>query len=408
MNPTHILIAEDEKHARLTLSLTLRQAGYRISVAGNGREALEAITASTRGPEPVELLISDIQMPDLDGLGLMDGLRQRGIAIPVIGISGFGDKNLLMELLRRGCRDYLDKPFTPEEVVARVAKVLRQSEAVREGDAIRFRRLRKDRRRIRRQIDDDRERFEELLRQFDSAVDAYRAIMNGNTRSDKLPLASRHLPLTGLGGDYLEIRETEVGCDILLADVGGHDVAASFNAVLIKTFFEENCRKLMDLQTFLRLLNLHLYDRGQKGRPIAALFLRLDLEGGKGYLAAAGNPILVAAGAGCRPPRVLQAEGSSLGEVEEIDFSIRQFPLAPGDRHFMCSDGVAAALAAGHSGGEGETAGLSDLVREAGGKPIALAVQNIWETVLASCGEQPADDLTLLGLEIPGENACST
>jgi sigma-B regulation protein RsbU (phosphoserine phosphatase) len=403
MAPSHILIIEDEKHARLTLSLALRQAGYRISLAGNGKEALEMIEASVRKPEPLDLLISDIQMPELDGLEMIDRLQEQGISIPVIGISGFGDKELVVELLRRGCRDYLDKPFTPEEVVARVEKVLRQTEAVRDAEEVRCRRIREDRLCIQQEIDNYKERFERLSKQLDSAVDAYHGIMKSPAQTKRLPLAWRHRSLAGLGGDFFAIQDIEIGCDILLADVAGHDVAASYNAVLIKTFFDENCRKLMDLQTFLRLLNLHLFDKGKRGQLITAIFLRLDLESKKGYVAAAGHPPLLIAGAHCRP-RLLEVEGSGLGAAEHVDFSIHQFQLEPGDRYFLYTDGVLAARRPDSpSGEELGAAGLMALLQQVKRKMIDEAVRAIWEGILTYCSQTPADDLSLIGLEIPGD-----
>jgi CheY-like chemotaxis protein len=129
MTGLHILIAEDEKHTRLALHLVLRQAGFSVILAANGREAYEKIQQQPASL-PISLIITDFKMPELDGLGLIDKLQEAGIPIPIMVITGYGDKELLRRLHKRGCASYIDKPFIPAEVLNRIASVLPQAEAV--------------------------------------------------------------------------------------------------------------------------------------------------------------------------------------------------------------------------------------------------------------------------------------
>ncbi|MEW6593609.1 MAG: response regulator [Thermodesulfobacteriota bacterium] len=117
-----ILIAEDEKHIRLALSLLLRQEGYEVEMAADGGEALRKLVHPDT--PPFHLLITDLQMPEVDGLELIDRLEERRIAIPVIVITGYGNRETACKVRRRRCAAYLDKPFQPDDILRRVADVL--------------------------------------------------------------------------------------------------------------------------------------------------------------------------------------------------------------------------------------------------------------------------------------------
>lgn len=129
MTRPQILIAEDEKHTRLALHLVLRRAGFSVILADNGRDAYEKIRQHSAS-RPISLIITDLKMPELDGLGLIDKLHGDGIPIPIMVITGYGDKELLRQLRKRGCAFYIDKPFIPEEVLHRIAKALPQTQTV--------------------------------------------------------------------------------------------------------------------------------------------------------------------------------------------------------------------------------------------------------------------------------------
>jgi len=129
MTSPHILIAEDEKHTRLALNLVLRQAGFSVILAINGQDAYEKIRQQPSS-RPISLIITDFRMPELDGLGLIDKLQEAGIPIPIMVITGYGNKELLRQLHKRGCASYIAKPFIPTEVLSRIASALPQAQAL--------------------------------------------------------------------------------------------------------------------------------------------------------------------------------------------------------------------------------------------------------------------------------------
>jgi len=117
MDPV-VLIVDDNEDNRFTLSMRLETCGYsNIVTAENGREALEKLREG-----PVDLVLLDIMMPELDGYGVLEELRTDTAlrVIPVVMISALEDINSVVRCIELGATDYLTKPFNPVLLKARV------------------------------------------------------------------------------------------------------------------------------------------------------------------------------------------------------------------------------------------------------------------------------------------------
>jgi DNA-binding response OmpR family regulator len=122
-----ILVVEDEaKIARLVADY-LRHAGFEVTVAGDGEVAL----ASARRAKP-DLVVLDLGLPGRDGLDVARTLR-RTSGVPIVMLTARGDETDRIVGLELGADDYVVKPFSPKELVARVRAVLRRTETAREG-----------------------------------------------------------------------------------------------------------------------------------------------------------------------------------------------------------------------------------------------------------------------------------
>ncbi len=135
----HILVAEDDPKQADLVRLYLERDGFDVSVVGDGRSAVDHL----RAHRP-DLLVLDVMMPRLDGL---DVLRQLGDepTVPVVLLTARSTENDVLLGLYLGADDYITKPFSPRELVARVRAVLRRSKASGEqstaghgGEAVRF------------------------------------------------------------------------------------------------------------------------------------------------------------------------------------------------------------------------------------------------------------------------------
>jgi len=124
----HILLAEDTEQTRLTFSMVLQSAGYEVTAVEDGRKALDQILALKDTPNKIDLLITDIRMSGLDGLSLLHELTRRKAQVPTLAITGFSDKDVLVELMRNGCQEYIEKPFEACELLEAVEKIIRKSD----------------------------------------------------------------------------------------------------------------------------------------------------------------------------------------------------------------------------------------------------------------------------------------
>jgi CheY-like chemotaxis protein len=119
-----ILIVDDEGGFLFSASVALRGAGYAVVEAADGKEALSRIREYRSAGKRIDLLLTDLRMPDLCGLELLEGMKELGADIPVIAMTGYVDDALRGELQAEGCVEFLEKPFEPRDLVARVQKVL--------------------------------------------------------------------------------------------------------------------------------------------------------------------------------------------------------------------------------------------------------------------------------------------
>ncbi len=115
-----ILVVDDDARMQRLLRANLERAGYRVTTANNGAEALDRIEL-----EPPDLLVLDVMMPVLDGLTCLARLREFS-DLPVILLTAKGEERDKVQGLDLGADDYLTKPFGPAELLARMRAVLRR------------------------------------------------------------------------------------------------------------------------------------------------------------------------------------------------------------------------------------------------------------------------------------------
>ena len=128
-----ILIVDDEQPIRTLLDYNLKQASYETLIAVDGEEAIRIALA-----EQPDLILLDLMLPKIDGIEVCKTLKQREIDIPIIMLTAKGDEFDKVLGLEIGADDYMTKPFSPREVIARVKAVLRRSDSERFKWMIKF------------------------------------------------------------------------------------------------------------------------------------------------------------------------------------------------------------------------------------------------------------------------------
>ncbi|TMQ26784.1 MAG: response regulator transcription factor [Nitrospirae bacterium] len=115
-----ILVIDDEPQIRRSLQVNLEGKGYAVATAADAEQALQAI--ANRAPD---VIVLDLLMPGMDGIALTRRIREHS-TVPIIVLSAIGDERKKVEALELGADDYVTKPFSTEELLARIRSVLRR------------------------------------------------------------------------------------------------------------------------------------------------------------------------------------------------------------------------------------------------------------------------------------------
>ena len=122
-----ILIVEDEKVLRESLAGLLEEEGYDVVQAANGKEAYDLVV-----DRPVDLVLSDVRMPEMDGLTLLGHLKQLAPETPVIMITAYGTVDSAVEAMKAGGWDYLLKPVQFDDLLLKIQRALQFGEMSRD------------------------------------------------------------------------------------------------------------------------------------------------------------------------------------------------------------------------------------------------------------------------------------
>jgi DNA-binding NtrC family response regulator len=115
-----ILIVDDELNIRLVLSAMLKKEGYGVASATDGLEALQILKAGN-----IDVVITDLKMPNLDGMGLLNCITEKYPAVPVIIITAHGTVATAVEALKKGALDYITKPFELDDLKNVISKAIK-------------------------------------------------------------------------------------------------------------------------------------------------------------------------------------------------------------------------------------------------------------------------------------------
>ncbi|HLC06303.1 MAG TPA: sigma-54 dependent transcriptional regulator [Anaerolineales bacterium] len=125
-----VLVVDDEQGMREFLTVLLEKQGHRVTAAADGERALQLVAE-----QPPDLVISDLRMPNVDGIGLLAGIRKQHPELPVILITAYASSDSAIQAMRLGADDYITKPFRIEEIRLVVEKALARPRAKQQDRA---------------------------------------------------------------------------------------------------------------------------------------------------------------------------------------------------------------------------------------------------------------------------------
>ena len=380
-----LLVVDDNEDNRYTLTRRLNREGYKnLTMAANGREALNKLRE-----QPFDLVLLDIMMPDMNGYEVLEQVKATPSLrdIPIIMISALDEVDSVIRCIELGAEDYLNKPFNPTLLRARV------------GASLEKKRLR----------DEVRKNFERLSEELDAARALQLAML-----PSQFPVCSPSQPVAvhaimqaarEVGGDLYDcFYAGEHTFCFLVGDVSGKGASAAMFMARARSLVRITVNLWREWRTdeidpgmLIEAVNRELCQNNDD-RMFVTLFLgQIDTSSGVVSFVNAGHP----------PPHLLSAQGQTtqieakpampLGVRRQAQYQTRTFTIQPGDALFVCSDGVFEAL--NDKGDLFSIERLSQLLREANAAEPLEIVRAIKEAVDAFTGTAPrADDVTALAL----------
>jgi DNA-binding NtrC family response regulator len=123
MEKGRVLVIDDEAIVRVSCQRVLEPAGYEVVLTSRGDEAIELLEK-----EQFDLVLTDLKMPDMDGLEVLKVIKERWPDIQVVIITGYGTISTAVQAIKKGAYEYIEKPFTPEDILDVVTKALSEAE----------------------------------------------------------------------------------------------------------------------------------------------------------------------------------------------------------------------------------------------------------------------------------------
>jgi sigma-B regulation protein RsbU (phosphoserine phosphatase) len=317
-------------------------------------------------------------------------------------ITGFGDRDMLVRLLRKGSIEYLDKPFSGNYFIS-VVNSLAEQIKVKKDNTNNLANLEVERReKIGNELKRLRLHYDEMYKQLANAGSIYNRIVRIDKNKLKLPATFHNRPLWNCGGDYAAIRNTSDGIIATVADVTGHDMAASFYTMIINTIFEEHFDKGLTGDLFLDLLNNAILDSSGDNRQVATTVININLAKKLADISIASHTPVMYVSPQNNVIRPIYIRGSLLGIKDNIKNETVRIPINENDRFYLFTDGITGAYRTDYNGNRVflNDSGIEEFIKNTLDIPFTESSEIIWKNIKEFCRGKFTDDALLLGLEI--------
>ena len=384
--PVKILSVDDEMDLELLLTQyfrrKIRKGEYEFLFAHNG---LEALTVLMRNPD-VEIILSDINMPEMDGLTLLTKINEmRNPAMKCIMVSAYGDMGNIRQAMNNGAFDFATKPIDLDDLSVTIEKAIEQIAYVHE-------------------MQREHSQLESLKSDLAVASEIQHAILPRvfppfPEDADKLDIAASMTPAKDIGGDFYDffrIDDDRIG--FVMADVSGKGIPAAIFMAVSRTLIRATGIRGVSPANCLTYVNRLLAQDSVDCMFVTVFYGIYNVKTGEVSYSNGGH----------NPPYVLKNDGTvealpmaqdpMVGAIDDIEFHEAQLQLGIGDALVLFTDGVTEAMnSANEEFGESR---LEETLEE-----VTLhSCQQIIEAIKADVatfvdGAEQSDDITVMALK---------
>lgn len=310
------MVVDDSAIVRHMITNALTRQGVKVIEAGDGVEALFCLEKSM---EEVDLVITDVKMPKMNGDQLCQEIRSiPGMEdIPVIMLSASNDSEAALKYFKIGATDYVPKPFSLEEIMARITVHLK----------------------VRMMNKELKKKNEDYQNDLALAREVQQAALKESVHADFLQINTHTQPFGEVGGDLFAFSKTEdEAVNIFIGDATGHGVAAALITMLTRSGLDS-----VDRNQAVSKVIAQLHD-GLCGRSgdhyVTGIYVRVNARGELTYTNAGHPPLIIVPKQG-KPRLYSEKGGLPLGMLDMPgDYDEETIILQPGDRFFIYTDGI--------------------------------------------------------------------
>ena len=378
--PYKILVVDDEPDVEPLLLQRMRRkirsGRYQFLFAQNGVDALEKLSQY----EGIDMVLSDINMPQMDGLTLLEQIPAVDPNIRAVIISAYGDMKNIRTAMNRGAFDFVTKPIDFDDLQVTIDRTLHHVEEWREALS-------------------SRDKLVSLQNELDIASKMQQSILP--TQFPKTPgcqIFGNMEPARNVGGDFFDVLHLEKGrIGLAIADVSDKGVPAALFMMSSRTLLKGAAIGNGEPGEVLREVNNLLHENNETVMFVTMLYAVYDPATGEFTYANGGH----------NTPVIVHADGSStllpltggiaLGVVPDLDYDQETVTLLPGDTVVLYTDGVTEAM--NEKDEEFGTERLCEIFRGTSPGDSEELNMEVFEAVHAFAGDTPqSDDITCLTL----------
>ena len=377
--PSRILVVDDEPDLEplilQRMRRQIRSSEYEFVFAQNGVEALEKLMADST----IDMVLSDINMPKMDGLTLLQQLPSVDPNLRAVIISAYGDMDNIRTAMNRGAFDFVTKPIDFDDLKITITRTLEHLAEWREALS-------------------SRDQLVALQNELSIASQLQQSILPKNPPvTDEYEVSASMEPARNVGGDFYDYFKLDDQIGIVVADVSDKGIPASMFMMSSRTALKGSAIGVREPDTVLHEVNNQLHQDNPTFMFVTLIYALYNPASGLFTYSIAGHdpPLLVSAdGAVTELPLT---KGVAVGIAPDIVYTQESVTLSPGDTVVLFTDGVTEAMNA-----DNEQFGMKRLFDVFDGNaPDSAAAANeaVFECVREFAGDTPqSDDITCLTL----------
>jgi two-component system nitrogen regulation response regulator NtrX len=214
-----VLVADDDGDIRVALEMLLAYEGYEVWTAKDGQEALSRFERERAAGREPALVLTDLKMPHLDGLELLDRLRAQPDPPPVVLISGHGDVPVAVDAIKRGAANFLEKPLDENRVLVTIRTALREQKLERENVGLRARLA------SRWELVGESAALRKLSQQMRQVADSDAAVLITGENGSGKEVVARNLHYQGprATGPFVPVNCAAIPSELIESELFGHE-----------------------------------------------------------------------------------------------------------------------------------------------------------------------------------------